>query len=102
MGQPGTACRLPRPPRAVRARTPLSPPGRTRMRIAALIEISPTADGLLPLELIARAYRTSGRAPVVLVVADEIRDRVERVLDPLVPLMPRSIPGVRYISVADA
>ena len=72
------------------------------MRIAALIEIAPTADGALPLELIARAYRASGRAPVVLVVADELRDRVERAIDPLVPQMPRDIPGVRYIRAADA
>lgn len=71
------------------------------MRLAALIEITSTADGQLPMDLIQFAYRTSERALVVIVTADDLRDRVDRALDPLVLLLPMTIPGVRFVSEND-
>lgn len=71
------------------------------MALAALIEIVPTADGVLPHELIADAYRSSVADPVALVFDDALVRAVDRVLDALVPLLPLGIPGVRYVSAAD-
>ena len=71
------------------------------MRIAALIEILPTADGQLPVELLGYVYETSVTAPVVLVMADSLRDQVDRALDLLVPRLPMYIPGVRFVSDED-
>ena len=71
------------------------------MQFAALVEVAPTADGVLPVELIRKAYRASIRGTVGLVVPRYERARVDRVLDDVVPAMPLDVSGVWYVDGAD-
>jgi hypothetical protein len=65
----------------------------------AVIEISPQADGQLPTELILAAYRASERGPIVFVLRGVTAADIDRILDDLVPLLPVSIPGVKYVDI---
>ena len=67
----------------------------------AAVEIAPTAKGQLPATLVRWAYRASQIGVVALVLNGIDARDVNRVLDPLVPLLPLTIPGVIYLHMDD-
>ena len=65
-----------------------------------VVEIASNGRGL-PAGLIQSAYRAS-QAGLVGLVLNEVDPRaVNHILDPLVPLIPLTIPGVRYLKIND-
>jgi hypothetical protein len=55
--------------------------------------------GALPEELIVKGYRCSQFGPVAFVLNGVSAHEINRILDPVVPTLPLSIPGVRYIDL---
>lgn len=66
-----------------------------------VIEIVPGANGEPRRDLVHEAYRTSCGTLVALALNGVGTEAVDRILDDVVPLYPRSIPGVRYVRMQD-
>ncbi|MQB07216.1 hypothetical protein DXT91_24350 [Agrobacterium tumefaciens] len=56
----------------------------------------------IPEELIVRGYRYSRFGTVAFILNDIKSDVVNRILDPVVPTLSLSIPGVQYVDIASA
>ncbi|WP_153064557.1 hypothetical protein [Agrobacterium sp. LAD9] len=56
----------------------------------------------IPEELIVRGYRYSRFGTVAFILNEIKSDAVNRILDPVVPTLSLSIPGVQYIDIASA
>lgn len=69
-------------------------------RLAAVVEISRRADGQLPDERIAAAYRCSRENAVLLVLNGVTSTEVDRVLDPVVAASGLDMYGVVYASLS--
>jgi hypothetical protein len=68
----------------------------------AAVEIAPTPKGNPPAMLICSAYRAS-QAGIVALILNQVDPRVvNKILDPVVPLLPLTIPGVIYLRMDDA
>ncbi|MEI3855794.1 MULTISPECIES: hypothetical protein [unclassified Ensifer] len=65
-----------------------------------VIEIM-SSNGRLPAELIEAGYRASQYGLILFVLNNVTPEAVNLVLDPVVPTMPLSIPGVLYIKIGD-
>lgn len=71
------------------------------MGLVALIEITRNTDGSVPASLIRALYCASGDGVIALALRNIHWTEVDAALDTLVPTMPLSIPGLRYIDVRD-
>lgn len=69
--------------------------------VRALIEVVPSHGGDLPVSLLHLAYRASARTEVVLVMPDDLRERVDRALDLVVTRDSLNVRGVRFVDVAN-
>ena len=69
--------------------------------VLAVIEVTPRPAGCSFKELVTSAYYASQRGPIVLVLNGVSAAEVDSVLDPVVPLLPLTIPGLRYCDVTD-
>ena len=67
----------------------------------AVIEVTPHPDGCSFAELVTSAYYASQRGLIVLVLNQVSPEQVDAVLDPIVPQLPLTIPGLRYCDVHD-
>lgn len=70
-------------------------------RVRAVVDITAEPAGCTLEELVVSAYRASRDGVVVLVLSGVSPAEVDRILDPVVPSMPLTIPGVRYLQATD-
>ena len=69
--------------------------------ILAVIEVTRHPQGSSFRELVTSAYYASQKGVIVLVLNGVTPAEVDAVLDPIVPLLPLTIPGLRYCDVND-
>jgi hypothetical protein len=83
------------------SRDHFTPPRSETMQNWAVIEISLSADGRTPIQLLRCSYRASQAGLVALVLNGVEARAADRALDPLVARLPLTIPGVAYLSIED-
>lgn len=72
------------------------------MSSLAAIEISRLPGGQAPTELIESAYRASRRGRIILLLDGIDPESIDAMLEPLVPTMRLTIPGILYVDAEDA
>jgi hypothetical protein len=72
-----------------------------RMKNWAAIEISLNPLGRVPVPLLRCAYRASRTGLIALILNGVDVRAADRVLDPVVARLPRTIPGVAYLAIDD-
>jgi hypothetical protein len=67
----------------------------------AVVEVTPEPEGCTFADLVSSTYYDSQKGLIVLVLNGVTPGQVDAVLDPIVPLLPLTIPGLRYCDVDD-
>jgi hypothetical protein len=72
------------------------------MSSLAAIEVSCFPNGRAPVELVESAYRASRRGRIILLLDGIDPAAIDAMLEPLVPTMRLTIPGILYVDAEDA